>query len=122
MHQIWSKIYGMIQEIVLAKCEVSIPSEPGEVGTMQGLCLWGCGSGPSWTQRGNLIKKTQRDGKWSSPPKGVFKINTNGSSRGNPGHVGIGEVGRDSFGAMLFFFSIYKGIQTNNHMEALALL
>lgn len=30
------------------------------------------------------------------PPLGVFKINTDGSSRGNPGHAGIGGVGCDS--------------------------
>ena len=38
------------------------------------------------------------------------------------GPVGIGGVGRDSSGDIQFLFSIYKGNQTNNLMEALAIL
>ena len=42
--------------------------------------------------------KIQRVGKWLPPPIGFLKINTDGSSRGNPGSVGIGGIGRDSSG------------------------
>lgn len=31
------------------------------------------------SRRGNPMKKTQRDGKWSPRPKGVLKINVDGS-------------------------------------------
>ena len=56
------------------------------------------------------------------PPQGILKINTDGSSKGNPGPAGIGGVGRDSKGDIQFVFSIYKGLQTNNLMEAIAIL
>ena len=67
-------------------------------------------------------KKVDRVGKWSPPPLGTLKINTDGSSRGNPGQAGVGGIGRDSLGKVIFFFSEYKGIKTNNYMEALAIL
>lgn len=51
-----------------------------------------------------------------------MKINTNGSSRGNLGFAGVGGLGRDNFGVVLFLFSRYYGIQYNNLMEALAIL
>lgn len=82
---------------------------------------------PSWFQikrnRGrHPFQKINREGKWFPPPLGVLKINTDGSSRGNPNPTGIGGVGRDSLGNVQFIFSIYKGNHTNNLMEALALL
>ena len=52
---------------------------------------------------------------------GFMKINTDGSSRGNPGHAGIGGIGRDNAGGMVFLFSTYKGQYSNNLMEALAI-
>ena len=61
-------------------------------------------------------------GKWSAPPQGILNINTYGSSKGNPGPTGIGGVGRDSKGDIQFVFSIYKGLQPNNLMEAIAIL
>ncbi|XP_059066372.1 uncharacterized protein LOC131857689 [Cryptomeria japonica] len=66
--------------------------------------------------------KVNREGRWSPPPLGVLKINSDGSSRGNPGHAGIGGVGRDSSGDVQFIFSEYKGLHTNNLMEAQAIL
>ena len=68
------------------------------------------------------LRKINRVGKWSAPPQGILKINTDGSSKGNPGPAGIGGVGRDSKGDIQFVFSIYKGLQTNNLMEAIAIL
>lgn len=62
--------------------------------------------------------KVNREGRWSPPPQGVLKINTDGSSRGNPGHAGIGGVGQDSSGNVQFLLSVYKGLYTNNLMEA----
>ena len=62
-----------------------------------------------------------RDGRWSPPLTGILKINTNDSSRGNPGHAGIGAIGRGSDGDVVFLLSIYKGQHSNNLMEALAI-
>ena len=62
-----------------------------------------------------------RDGWWVPPPTGFLKINTDGSSRGNPGHVGIGAIGRSDVGSAVFLFSVYKGKHSNNLMEALAI-
>ena len=53
---------------------------------------------------------------------GILKINTDGSSQGNPGPDGIGGVGCDSSSDIQFLFSIYKGYHTNNLMENLAIL
>ena len=51
----------------------------------------------------------------------ILKINTGGSSRGNPGQVGVRGVGRDTDGNVIFMFSIHKGVHSNNVMEALAI-
>ena len=51
----------------------------------------------------------------------ILKINTDGSSRGNPGQAGVGGVGRDTNGNVIFMFSIHKGVHSNNVMEALAI-
>lgn len=53
---------------------------------------------------------------------GTLKVNTDGSSRGNPGPVGVGGVGRDSSGSVVFLFSIHKGTQTINLMEGWVIL
>lgn len=51
-----------------------------------------------------------------------MKVNIDGSFQENPGHAGIDEVGQDNAREVQFIFSIYKGFQTNNYMEALAIL
>lgn len=53
---------------------------------------------------------------------GTLKVNTDGSSKGNPGLDGVGGVGRDSSGSVVFLFSIHKGTQTINLMEGWAIL
>lgn len=58
---------------------------------------------------------------WIPPPQGVHKINIDVSSRGNPANVGVGGIGKDSFG-VLFLFPIYKVFHLNNFMEALVVL
>ena len=62
-----------------------------------------------------------RVGRWTPPSAGILKINTDGSSWGNPGHASIGAIGRSNDGRVVFLFSIYKGQHTNNLMEALAI-
>lgn len=66
--------------------------------------------------------EVQRDDRWSPPSRGVLKINTNGSSRGNPRPARIGGIVRDIFGRDIFFFSIHKGQQYNNLMVGLTIL
>ena len=66
--------------------------------------------------------RVNRDGHWTPPPCGILKINTDGSSRGNPGPTSIGGVVRCSSGDVKFFFSIHKGSYTNNLMEAQTIL
>lgn len=65
--------------------------------------------------------KVMRVGKWFPPPVGILKINTDGSSKGNPGPARIGGVGRDSTGSVVFLFSSYEGTKTVNLMEGLAI-
>lgn len=50
-----------------------------------------------------------------------MNINIDGSSHWNPGHVGVGGIGRGNDGDVVFLFSIYKGHFSNNLMEALAI-
>ena len=64
------------------------------------------------------IGRVNRDGHWTHPPCGILKINTDGSSRGNPCPAGIGGVVHCSSGDVKFFFSVHKGAYTNNLMEA----
>ena len=61
-------------------------------------------------------------GKWLPPPAGFLKINTNGSSRGNPYFPGIGGIGRDSSRSAVFIFLSNKGVLNVNRMEGLAIL
>lgn len=85
---------------------------------LQGLGLARIGARGIWPPN----KKIQREGRWTPPLDGIPKINTDGTSRGNLGYVGVGGVGRDSFEVVLFFFSIYQGHQNNNLMEAPTIL
>ncbi|XP_059070269.1 uncharacterized protein LOC131859968 [Cryptomeria japonica] len=66
--------------------------------------------------------KVQKEGRWIHPPAGVLKSNTNGSSKGNLSLAGIGGVGRSSDGRVVFFFSSFKGVHSNNLMEAVVIL
>uniref|UniRef100_A0A0D6QWK3 RNase H type-1 domain-containing protein n=1 Tax=Araucaria cunninghamii TaxID=56994 RepID=A0A0D6QWK3_ARACU len=112
----------MIQETVSSKCQISLPMKQSEILIMQSLGFVENGPCPSiLSEKRNVRHKMQRDGRWHPPPPGVFKINTDGSSRGNPGYAGIGGVGRESDGNACFIFSCYKGIHSNNYMEALAI-
>ncbi|XP_059067440.1 uncharacterized protein LOC131858265 [Cryptomeria japonica] len=61
---------------------------------------------------GGAKAEINREGCWSPPPRGVLKLNTDGSSRGNPSHAGN----------VQFIFSVYKGLRTKNSMEALVIL
>lgn len=67
-------------------------------------------------------ERVDRGGCWSPPALRELKINTNGSFRENPRHAGIGGIGRDCSGVVVFFFSMYKGLHSNNLMEAIVIL
>ncbi|KAF5449942.1 hypothetical protein F2P56_030338 [Juglans regia] len=60
--------------------------------------------------------------KWHKPPSGWFKLNTDGSSLGNPGASGIGGVIRNDQGRLMQAFASPIGPGTNNKVELLALL
>lgn len=123
LEQVWRRVLGALQETLSAKCDLSVPIDLGDLGVVNSL---GLGAG----DRSNLSSMHHRsgrervacDGFWCLPTLGELKINTDGSSRGNPGHVGVGGVGRDSLGVVVFFFSMYRGLQTNNLMEASVIL
>ena len=53
---------------------------------------------------------------------GELKLNTDGSSRGNPGRPGGGGVLRDGEGKLLLAFSTFVGSCTSIQAEARALL
>jgi len=114
---------GMVQESVSAKCDLVFPLERGDDELVARLGLQEIHS--SFVSSRNCRhgkKRVQRVGRWLLPPNGFLKINTDGSSRGNPGPAGIGGVGRDSAGSVIFLFSIHEGVKTVNFMEGLAIL
>ncbi|KAF7820661.1 ribonuclease H [Senna tora] len=47
--------------------------------------------------------------KWKAPAPGTFKINVDGSSRGNPSKSGVGGLIRDSNGTMMAGFLVSIG-------------
>jgi hypothetical protein len=59
--------------------------------------------------------------KWSPPPLGWFKLNTDGSSLGNPGMAGGGGVIRNHFGDWVGGFSRAIGFTTSVQAELRAL-
>ena len=120
--QLWKLILNRIQETIYAKCDMSANVGPQEQVIMQNLNLkdsrWG-GSPSNRPSHGK--QRVCRNGQWAPPPTGFLKINTDGSSRGNPGHAGIGAIGRSDVGSAVFLLSVYKGQHSNNLMEALAI-
>jgi hypothetical protein len=51
---------------------------------------------------------------WSHPPKGFYKLNFDGASKGNPGPAGFGGVFRNSSGTILRIFFGTLGLDSNN--------
>lgn len=117
------RILGVLQEILAAKCDISVPMDPRDMGVVQILGLpVGEKSGTRSILGQRVRGKALRDSHWMLPPLGVLKINTDGSFRGNLGHVGVGGIGRDSSRVVEFFFSGYRGQHSNNFMESLAII
>lgn len=111
----------MVQETVEAKCEVELPLGKRDTELVERLGTLGSSLALTRAKRRYREKqKIDSVGKWQLPPNGVLKINTDRSSRGNPGSAGISGIGRDSLGSVIFVFSIYDGIQTINLVEGLA--
>ena len=57
-----------------------------------------------------------------APREGVYKLNFDGASKGNPGPLGYGFIIRDSRGSLVGFGSGYIGWETNNVAEIEGLL
>ena len=97
VQQIWQKLLGMVQETVEAKCEVELPLGKHDTKLVEIMGTLRSSLAFSRAKRRRCEKeKIHRVGKWQPPLDGVLKINTDGSSRGNLGPAGIGEIGRDS--------------------------
>lgn len=58
---------------------------------------------------------------WKAPPHGAVKLNTDGSSHGNPGMAGAGGLLRDHLGRFIAGFSANIGISTGVTAECRAL-
>ncbi|KAF5444598.1 hypothetical protein F2P56_033719 [Juglans regia] len=59
---------------------------------------------------------------WSKPAQGRVKLNTDGSSLGNPGESGAGGVIRDMHGRLLLAFAKNLGYGNSTYTELRALL
>ncbi|XP_073315708.1 uncharacterized protein [Primulina huaijiensis] len=55
--------------------------------------------------------------RWLRPPSGCFKLNVDGSSRGNPGNSTAGGVVRDDSGRVLLSFSVFIGAGSSIRAE-----
>ena len=85
------------------------PVDPGDFSIVQNLGLVDKGFVSLCSKRSQPLKrKVSREGRWRPPPDAILKINTDGSSRGNPGQAGVGGIGRDMDGNVIFIFSIHK--------------
>ncbi|GAA0142857.1 hypothetical protein LIER_42739 [Lithospermum erythrorhizon] len=51
--------------------------------------------------------------KWTKPPDGHFKLNTDGASKGNSGESGCGGILRDKEGSIIMAFGVYLGRETS---------
>lgn len=112
----------MLQETLSAKCDMPENVDPSDYAIVRNLQLGNIQVGCATRKRSRHAKQQiSREGKWIPPLMGILKINTDGSSRGNPGHASIGGIGRGDDGCATFFFSIYKRKHSNNLMEALAI-
>jgi len=101
----------MVHETVEAKSEIILPLEKGDAEIVNRFGIQGISPASSCVRRGRHGKhKIQRMGKWLPPPIGFLKINTDGSSRGNPGSARIGGIGRDSSRLVVFIFLANKGV------------
>ena len=119
---LWKMILNRLQETIWAKCDMSDNIDPGDQVIVRNLQLGDNSQRCNPRNRlGQVKQRVCRDGRWSPPLTGFLKINTDGSSRGNPGHSGIGAIGRGSDGGLIFLLSSYKGQHSNNLMEALAI-
>ena len=120
--KIWQLILSRLRETIYAKCDMNETVDPGDFNIVKNLGLVDKGLGSISRKRSQpLRRKVCRVGRWRPPPGDILKINTDGSSRGNPGQAGVGGVGRDTNGNVIFMFSIHKGVHSNNVMEALAI-
>ena len=55
--------------------------------------------------------------KWIAPPEPFIKLNTDGSSLGNPSLAGVGRLLHNSSGDWISGFSLHMGITSNNIAE-----
>ena len=55
--------------------------------------------------------------KWIAPPEPFIKLNTDGSSLGNPSLAGVGRLLHNSSGDWISGFSLHMGITSNNIVE-----
>ena len=54
---------------------------------------------------------------WEPPPKNVFKINFDGTSKGNPGMASFGGAIKDHKGTIIHIFYGNMGINSNTAAE-----
>lgn len=59
---------------------------------------------------------------WFPPSSNIIKLNVDGTAKGNPGVSGTGGVFRDSSGVVIYAFSSYLGVKSNNFAECSVLL
>ncbi|XP_059078087.1 uncharacterized protein LOC131876661 [Cryptomeria japonica] len=118
--QVWNRITAMIRETVEVKCEVNFPLGREEADIVSRLGLQELSPASMCVRRGRwAMKKVQRGERWMPPQNDFININTDGLSRGNAGPAGVGGVGKNSRGEVVFLFLVHKGRQSNNYMEGL---
>ncbi|XP_057856267.1 uncharacterized protein LOC131065696 [Cryptomeria japonica] len=95
------KILIRLQETISAKCDMPENLDPSDLDIVRNVSLGDSSRRCFASRRPHLVhQRVYRDGRWMPPPVGVLKINTDGSSRGNPSHAGVGGIGRGNDGGV----------------------
>lgn len=119
-----NKLEGSIVEVVMAYVKRTNEHLIVSAWDIRMSNSWKNLSSPSYTfiTSGPNVKTDRSKIKWIPPEKGIFKINFDGCSRGNPGESGIGVCIRDYEGKIIELLAKKIPPGTNNTAEALALL
>lgn len=70
----------------------------------------------------SLIRKPWILTKWIRSREGIYKLNSNGCCKGNPGDGGGGSILITNSGQVVFVHTDYYGVTTNTIVEAKALM
>ena len=114
LDMIWNSFINNLQESLALHSwqDEDLPKQPKEISIWQ-----------NWQLKISIIPNSNRQRThdsqlhWTPPPPGIFKMNFDGASKGNPGPAGFGGIFRNSQGDSLAIYYGSIGWDTNNSAE-----